>query len=88
MTLPTSPPSRCNMSDEIDGIIVKLTKAQRRCLIERGVIVLRNRWDTRIAINLERLGVAERGRHLNQFVYTELGLAVRSRLSSMEVSNG
>ncbi|HLY89059.1 MAG TPA: hypothetical protein VKQ27_08750 [Acetobacteraceae bacterium] len=65
-----------------DEIARGLSKAQREKIIRSDVIVLRNRWDTRIAINLAKIGVCERGRHINQFELTPLGLEVREILRS------
>lgn len=67
---------------DVAQIAAGLTEAQREAVKTREIIVLRSRWDTRIALNLERKGLAERGRHLNQFVWTPLGLAVRAFLET------
>ena len=65
---------------DIDEIVRGLSEAQRRTILASEVILLRNRWQTKIAMNLSRKGLADRGRHLNQFVWTSLGLAVRAAL--------
>jgi len=64
---------------DIAAVAGKLTKVQRARMV-KDVIVLRSRHDTRVALNLERLGLVERGRHLNQFVPTDFGLALRQHL--------
>lgn len=65
----------------VDDIVRGLTKAQR-VRMRRDAIVLRSRHDTRVAMGLERKGLVERGRHLNQYVHTAAGLVVRARLLS------
>lgn len=67
------------MTENVEEIAAKLGAAQRRRL--RGdLIVLRSCHDTRVALNLARKGLAQRGRHLNQYVWSPLGLAVRAIL--------
>lgn len=76
------------MQPDIAEIARGLTPGQLRRVIQAEVIVLHSRHDTRCALNLQRKGVSERGRHLNQFVLTPLGLQVREYLLSKDKTDG